>query len=117
MDATDRPCIPRRPTQVAFLSHCSNGLPYVNLIFASTEPMKPADLFRLLLLSAIWGASFLFIRIAAPVLGPLPTAFFRVLIGAVTLAACLPMLGVKWDMKGKWPAVVMLGIINSGYLS
>ena len=76
--------------------------------------MKPADLFRLLLLSAIWGASFLFIRIAAPVLGPLPTAFFRVLIGAVTLAACLPMLGLKWDMQGKWPAVVMLGIINSG---
>ncbi|WP_137927023.1 DMT family transporter [Cupriavidus sp. 2SB] len=76
--------------------------------------MQPIQLIRLLSLSAIWGASFLFIRIAAPVLGPLPTAFFRVLIGAVTLAACLPFLGVRWDMKGKWRAVIVLGIINSG---
>lgn len=91
-----------------------NGLRSQTLILAPIELMKPADLLRLLLLSAIWGASFLFIRIAAPVLGPFPTAFFRVLIGAVTLVACLPLLGVKWDMKGKWPAVVGLGIINSG---
>lgn len=76
--------------------------------------MRPTDLFRLLLLSAIWGASFLFIRIAAPVLGPLPTAFFRVLIGAITLAACLPLMGLRWDMKGKWGPVIVLGIINSG---
>ncbi|MBY4733046.1 DMT family transporter [Cupriavidus pauculus] len=76
--------------------------------------MRPADLIRLLSLSAIWGASFLFIRIAAPVLGPLPTAFFRVLIGALTLAACLPMMGLKWNMQGKWRPVIVLGIINSG---
>ncbi|WP_244788445.1 DMT family transporter [Cupriavidus pauculus] len=76
--------------------------------------MRPADLTRLLSLSAIWGASFLFIRIAAPVLGPLPTAFFRVLIGALTLAACLPMMGLKWNIQGKWRPVIVLGIINSG---
>ncbi|QEZ44200.1 DMT family transporter [Cupriavidus oxalaticus] len=76
--------------------------------------MKPADLVRLLALAAIWGASFLFIRIGAPVLGPMPAAFLRVLIAAVTLAACLPLLGLRWDMRGKWPAVLMLGVINSG---
>lgn len=76
--------------------------------------MTPADLTRLLALAAIWGASFLFMRIGAPVLGPMPTAFLRVLIAAITLAACLPMLGLRWDMRGKWPAVLMLGIINSG---
>ncbi|MGO4413964.1 Threonine/homoserine efflux transporter RhtA [Cupriavidus sp. OV038] len=76
--------------------------------------MKPSDLIRLLSLSAIWGASFLFVRIGAPVLGPLPTAFFRVLIGAVTLAACLMLMKVKWDMQGKWRPVIALGIINSG---
>jgi drug/metabolite transporter (DMT)-like permease len=101
-------------TNVPILSHIGNGLMFFGLIIAFHNPMKPADLFRLLLLSAIWGASFLFIRIGAPVLGPLPTAFFRVLIGAVTLAACLPMLGLKWDMQGKWRAVIILGIINSG---
>lgn len=76
--------------------------------------MKPADLIRLLSLSAIWGASFLFIRIGAPVLGPLPTAFFRVLIGAATLAVCLVLMKVEWDMRGKWGPVIALGIINSG---
>ncbi|WP_455288820.1 DMT family transporter [Cupriavidus necator] len=76
--------------------------------------MKPADLARLLALAAIWGASFLFIRIGAPVLGPMPTAFVRVFIGAITLAACLPLLRLRWDMRGKWPAVLVLGVVNSG---
>ncbi|SPA33860.1 conserved hypothetical protein, DUF6; putative transmembrane protein [Cupriavidus taiwanensis] len=76
--------------------------------------MKPLDLLRLLALAALWGGSFLFIRIGAPVLGPLPTAFVRVLIGALTLAACLPLLGLRWDMQGKWPAVLALGVVNSG---
>ena len=76
--------------------------------------MTVSDLARLLALSAIWGASFLFIRIGAPVLGPLTAAFLRVLIGAVTLAGCLVLLRVRWDMRGKWPAVMALGVINSG---
>ncbi|AMR82267.1 DMT family transporter [Cupriavidus nantongensis] len=76
--------------------------------------MKPIDLLRLLALAALWGGSFLFIRIGAPVLGPVPTAFVRVLIGALTLAACLPLLGLRWDMQGKWPAVLALGVVNSG---
>lgn len=81
---------------------------------ASHQIMKPADLVRLLSLAALWGASFLFLRIGAPILGPFPTAFVRVLIGAVTLAACLPVLGLRWEMRGKWPAVLMLGVVNSG---
>lgn len=76
--------------------------------------MKPSDIARLFVLSAIWGASFLFIRIGAPVLGPLPTAFFRVLIGAVTLVACLSLMRVSWEMHGKWRPVLVLGAINSG---
>ncbi len=45
--------------------------------------MKLSDYVRLLVLAAIWGASFLFMRISAPVLGALPTAFFRVLLGVI----------------------------------
>jgi hypothetical protein len=37
--------------------------------------MKNSDYFRLLLLGAIWGASFLFMKIAAPALGAIPSAF------------------------------------------
>lgn len=76
--------------------------------------MTLSDVFRLLSLSAIWGASFLFIRIGAPVLGPLPAAFIRVLVGAAALAACLVLMRVHWRMQGKWRHVMVLGVINSG---
>ena len=33
--------------------------------------MKAPDLARLVFLAALWGGSFIFIRIAAPVLGPI----------------------------------------------
>lgn len=81
----------------------------------SADPiMTPADCLRLLSLSAIWGASFLFIRVGAPVLGPLTAAFVRVVIGALALAAILAVLRIRWDMRGKWGRVMVLGAINSG---
>lgn len=76
--------------------------------------MKPADTLRLLALSAIWGASFLFMRIIAPVLGALPTAFFRVVFGSVGLIVILLVLRLRWDFKGKLRTAMLLGMINSG---
>ena len=51
--------------------------------------MRLVDLLRMLSLAGIWGASFLFMRIIAPVLGTIPTAFFRVSIAATGLVVCL----------------------------
>ncbi|MDG9922726.1 MULTISPECIES: DMT family transporter [unclassified Pseudomonas] len=76
--------------------------------------MKPADLFRLLLLAAIWGASFLFMRITVPVLGSLPTAFFRASLGALGLFAFLLVLRPAWNFHGKFRACLVLGVINAG---
>lgn len=76
--------------------------------------MKLSDYVRLLALAAIWGASFLFMRIAAPVLGALPTAFFRVFLGAIGLAIILFLLKTKVDFKGKLKPTMVLGVINSG---
>ena len=76
--------------------------------------MKPADLFRLLALSAIWGASFLFMRIVVPEMGALNTAFFRVLFGATGLLLLLVALRVNWRFQGKLRAAMLLGAINSG---
>lgn len=71
--------------------------------------MKPSDYVRLLLLAAIWGASFLFMRVAAPVLGALPTAFFRVLLGAIGLLVILAILKTQHDFQGKLKATMVLG--------
>jgi drug/metabolite transporter (DMT)-like permease len=76
--------------------------------------MKLSDYVRLLVLAAIWGASFLFMRILAPVLGALPTAFFRVLLGAIGLVIILAVLKANVDFKGKLKAIMVLGVINSG---
>lgn len=76
--------------------------------------MNPVDIFRLLSLAAIWGASFLFMRIIAPVIGTIPTAFFRVSIAAVGLLVILGLMRISWDFKGKLKTVMLLGVINSG---
>lgn len=59
--------------------------------------MRLVDLLRLLSLAAIWGASFLFMRIIAPELGTFPTAFFRVLFACVGLLTILLMIHSRWD--------------------
>ncbi|MBS69424.1 MAG: EamA family transporter [Pseudomonas sp.] len=76
--------------------------------------MRPLDMFRLLALAAIWGASFLFLRIIAPVLGTFPTAFFRVVLATAGLLAILLLLRTRWDFRGKLGLCLMLGVINSG---
>ncbi|OEC35403.1 EamA domain-containing membrane protein RarD [Pseudomonas cuatrocienegasensis] len=76
--------------------------------------MRLADLLRLLLLAAIWGASFLFMRVIAPVLGSMPTAFFRASLGAVGLLAVLLVMRVGWDFRGKLKQCLVLGVINAG---
>lgn len=76
--------------------------------------MNPVDILRMLSLAAIWGASFLFMRVIAPVIGTIPTAFFRVSIAAVGLLVILGLMRISWDFKGKLKTVMMLGVINSG---
>jgi drug/metabolite transporter (DMT)-like permease len=79
------------------------------------EPaVRLADLLRLLVLAAIWGASFLFMRIVAPVLGSMPTAFFRASFGMLGLLAILLLMRVDWDFRGKLKHCLVLGVINAG---
>ncbi|QPF73296.1 DMT family transporter [Roseateles sp. DAIF2] len=76
--------------------------------------MSPASLTRLLLLAALWGGSFLLMRIAAPVLGAVPTAFARVALGAAGLLALVLLLRVPLSFRDKFVATLALGAINSG---
>ncbi|MGH8690533.1 MAG: DMT family transporter [Burkholderiales bacterium] len=75
--------------------------------------MRRADSARLLLLAAIWGASFLFNRIAAPVLGPVLTAELRTLIAGIALAAYFAATGYdpEWRRWGRHYLIV--GIFSS----
>jgi drug/metabolite transporter (DMT)-like permease len=76
--------------------------------------MGMASLGRLLLLAALWGGSFLFMRMVAPVLGAAPTAFGRVALGAAGLLGLIAVLRLRLSFNGKFRATLLLGVINSG---
>ena len=65
--------------------------------------MSRASAARLVLLAAIWGASFLFVRIAAPVIGPVATADLRMLVGGGALAAYYAATGFDAKWRRWWP--------------
>jgi drug/metabolite transporter (DMT)-like permease len=68
---------------------------------------------RLLLLSATWGASFLFMRIAVPVLGPVWLIFFRVLLAACFLWVVGKWLGRHLPIAGHWRHFLKLAFFSS----
>lgn len=68
--------------------------------------------FELVLLAAIWGASFLFMRVAAPEFGAFALVELRLALGAAVL---LPFL---WQARAafparRWPLLALVGAINS----
>jgi drug/metabolite transporter (DMT)-like permease len=76
--------------------------------------LKSGVLVRLVALSAIWGASFLFMRIVAPVLGPLATADSRMLVAGVGLLAWFHFTGFDPQWR-RWSLQYAVGgLINSG---
>jgi drug/metabolite transporter (DMT)-like permease len=66
------------------------------------------------LLAAVWGASFLFMRLAAVEFGPLPTAALRVAIAAVVLLPLVLFRGLGPELRRHWKPVLLVGLLNSG---
>ncbi len=75
--------------------------------------MRRADLIRLFCLAAIWGASFLFMRIIAPVLGPLWTAEIRVSVAGCAMLAYVLATRGNMAFGRNWKTYLVLGILNS----
>lgn len=75
--------------------------------------MDNASLIRLLSLSAIWGASFLFMRVAVPVLGPELLVLLRVLLAAVFLCAVSLCLQRGLEVRRRSGHYLVLGLLNS----
>lgn len=75
--------------------------------------MNLKQLLELFLLAAIWGASFLFMRIAAPQMGPIWLIEFRVLVAGLFLLPFLAHSGNLGELRRYWKPLLILGIINS----
>lgn len=74
--------------------------------------MSPADTLRLILLSSLWGMSFIFMRVAVPEFGPVPLILVRMGVGALLMLPLLlgrHYLRQVWENKGK---LMVLGLVN-----
>lgn len=68
----------------------------------------------LLLLSAIWGASFLFIEMALVAMGPVTLVFFRVLIASFALGLYVFIRRLPVPKAPQfWGAVMVMGLLNN----
>ncbi|MDK2124742.1 DMT family transporter [Parachitinimonas caeni] len=75
--------------------------------------MKTRDIAEMLILAALWGASFMFMRLAAPEFGPVVLIELRVALAALCLIPVLWWRRGQIHLKGNWPALAIVGITNS----
>lgn len=74
--------------------------------------MSSADTLRLILLSSLWGLSFIFMRVAVPEFGPIPLILVRMGVGALLLFPLLLGAGylkLVWENKRE---LFLLGLVN-----
>lgn len=67
----------------------------------------------LLFLGAIWGAAFLFTRIAVPEFGPLALVEVRVSVAALLLLGFVAVQRKLGEFKGRWLALGVIGTLNT----
>ena len=77
--------------------------------------MSIASVIRLISLAAIWGGSFLFLRLGAPVLGPVLFIQLRVGLGALFLLVVALIHRKPLELKGNLRHFAILGFFNTGF--
>lgn len=82
--------------------------------------MNPKYYLELVLLAAIWGASFLFMRIASPEFGAINMAALRVVIAGITLLPVFIIVATKHipplpqhEKKTLWKNLIIVSVGNS----
>ena len=75
--------------------------------------MGAADLGRLVLLAAVWGLAFVFIRVAVVPLGPFALVELRLAIASAAMLGYLWWLGVALRGPGRWRKYLLVGLLNS----
>lgn len=74
--------------------------------------MASKEIGALLLLSLLWGLSSLFVKVAAPALGPILLAELRVLIAGLALLVYGFTTRTLPDLGRDWPRYLAVGVLN-----
>ena len=72
--------------------------------------VKSKYFFQLVALSALWGASFMLTRIAAPALGPNLAAGLRMVMATAMLSLIMWKLDTPWPLQ-HWKELLLLGLL------
>ena len=75
--------------------------------------MTRRDLSDLFMLGALWGASFLFMRLGAAEFGPVALVFVRVAGAVLLLLPLLAWRGELGALRTHWRAIAAVGLVNS----
>src|SRR5918997_3629334 len=76
--------------------------------------MGARDLGALVLLAALWGASYMFIRVAVPAFGPFALMGLRVVLAASVLALYAAVLARGMSkLRSRWKEFLIVGTTNS----
>jgi drug/metabolite transporter (DMT)-like permease len=76
--------------------------------------MKPRDVFDFVLLAAIWGGSFLFMKIAGPEFGVFLSMAVRTGVAALVLLPLILARGLGEQFRTHWQKTLGIGVLNSG---
>lgn len=75
--------------------------------------MRPRDLLDLVILAALWGGSYLFMRISGPEFGPIALVQVRVSLAAAVLLVLLGVRGGLATLRQRTGHLVAVGVLNS----
>jgi drug/metabolite transporter (DMT)-like permease len=74
---------------------------------------SPRDIIKLIMLGAIWGSSFIFMRLACPVLGAMVVTDARIILAAVFMICFCALTSLAMEWKKNWPHFLVVGLTNS----
>lgn len=80
---------------------------------AAASAVSPRDRLDLLGLGALWGASFLFMRLGAADFGAVPLVFVRVAVASALLLPLLAWRGGLPALRQHWRPIALVGLVNS----
>ncbi len=75
--------------------------------------MTLRNLVDLVLLAALWGASFVFMRLGAGEFGPVALSFLRVALASVALLTLLIWKGQLGVLRAHWQHIAVVGLVNT----
>ena len=74
--------------------------------------MRPQDLLRLVVLAALWGGSYLFMRLAVPYFGPVALIEVRVAVAGAALASFVYATRGDIGWKHHWRGYLFIGAVG-----